>query len=103
MDKPIEIKLNRCTLIIYENELIKMLAANPELFRKASGRGKAAQRADTTARRQSEGFDSCKLYRELKSDSPDAMTLQWVSGMNADEIREAVTEFLQSKITAKAV
>ena len=100
MDKPLEIRLSKCTLMIYENELMKMLAAHPDIFAKASGRGKAAQRATSAARRQSQGFGSWELLKEMKSNHLDPLVLQWVKGMDPDELREAVKMFIDCKAKA---
>ena len=97
MDKELEIKLNRCTLILYESELMRMLSSHPDIFRKATGRGKGAQRVNSTLRRQAQGFGPYDLFRELTATYPDEMALQWVKGMDPADMREAVTMLIEAR------
>lgn len=101
MNKSIEIKLDKCTLLIYENELMRMLAAFPDIFQKASGRGKAAQRVNSTLRRQAQGFTSTELFHELNANIPDRNASAWVEGMDAEEVKEAVKSYFESMAKAR--
>jgi len=42
----LQIRVNKCFLVLTESELMKCLAREPEIFRKAIGRGKALKRSE---------------------------------------------------------
>lgn len=45
----IQIRVNKCLLILSEHELMQCLTAKPEIFKKAVGRGKAYKRCERVA------------------------------------------------------
>lgn len=94
----IKIRLPKMILILTEHELLKALAAAPDVFRKAIGRGKAEQRATDNSRRQAKGFDRWALYEALKGNRFDSQTIKWVFGMNAEECKFGVVEFLEYRM-----
>lgn len=50
-EKLIEVALTKCRLCFTERELIRLLARDPALWKKALARGKASRRAEKAARR----------------------------------------------------
>ena len=46
----LQIKLTKCLLILTEAELMRCLAKEPHIFKKAIGRGKAYKRCERAAR-----------------------------------------------------
>jgi len=46
MEKQLLIRATKCTLVLTESELMRCLAKEPDIFKKAIGRGKAHIRAE---------------------------------------------------------
>ena len=96
MEKELIITVSKCTLVIRESELMACLAAKPEVFQRAIGRGKGYCRATSTKQRQANGFDQWQLYETLKGNKTiDNATFDWVQGMPATELRDGVCSFLE--------
>jgi len=51
LEKELIITVSKCTLVIRESELMACLAAKPEVFKRAIGRGKGYRRAMSTEKR----------------------------------------------------
>lgn len=51
MAKELVIKVSKCIVILTEAELMACLAAKPEVFKRAIGRGKGYRRAMSTEKR----------------------------------------------------
>lgn len=95
MSKELVIKVNKCTLVLTESELMNALAAKPDVFKSAIKRGKGLLRAQNVERRE------CMLDRwavfEALSDNPKYMNSEFihaVESMSAAELREGVCEYL---------
>jgi len=50
-NKEIVLKLTKCTLVLYEPEILQMLSSNPILFENCIKRGKMFRRCETAAAR----------------------------------------------------
>ncbi len=99
MAKTLEIKLTKCLLVLTEQELMQCLALKPDVFEVAIGQGKSRIRHETAVKRQlrtnAEGFDRWRLYEVLRDNfEANNDVLNWVLGMNEEELREGVIEFL---------
>jgi hypothetical protein len=99
MQKLHTVKASKCTLVFTEPELMGCLALQPDIFERVIGRGKGYLRAQSTARRQTKGLGHWELYEVLKGNprylTPDIIGA--VEVMPAEELREAVLEYLSAK------
>ena len=98
----LEIQMERCLLVLSEQDLMKCLALKPDIFEAAIGRGKGKIRHETVIKRQLEsnarGFDRWKLYETLKGNiEVNNNVLAWIEGMDTEEMREGILEYLTTK------
>jgi len=100
------VKLSKCTLVLPETDLIGCLSLKPDIFEQAIKRGKGLRRSESAKQRQLRGnisnFDRWALFEVLKHNiSIDAITIQLIEGMPANELREGVTEFLLAQTRSR--
>ncbi len=92
----LQIPIHKGVVVLYEHELLTCLANNPDIARKAFGRGKGLKRAESNLKRQAQGFDRWQLYEVLKNNRMiDECTYDWIKGMNPTELVEGVIAYLE--------
>jgi hypothetical protein len=96
LSKELVIRVNKCVLVMSENELMGALAAKPEIFQNAIRRGKGLLRAQNVERRQYQ-VDRWQLYEWLKGDRIPENAASLIESMSIQELREGTIEFLLTK------
>lgn len=92
----LQIPIHKGVVILYENELLTLLANSPDIAKKAFGRGKGLKRVESNLKRQAQGFDRWQLYEVLKGNRHiDECTYDWIRGMSHTELVEGVLAYME--------
>lgn len=102
LSKELIIRVNKCVLVLSENELMGALAAKPELFESAIKRGKGLLRAQNVERRQNT-LDRWAVFEALSGNPKylNSEVAHAVETINMTELREGVIEFLLTRLQEK--
>lgn len=97
-DNQIVVKVNKCTLVLYENELMGALVAKPELFQKAIKRGKSLLRAQDVER-QKNMLDRWAVFEALRGNPKylNSEVIHAIETVSTKELREGVIEYILQK------
>lgn len=93
MNGEIVIKVSKCTLVLFEAELMNCLAAKPDVFQRAVKRGKNMLRAQSVERRQNQ-IDRWQVYEWLQGNRIPENAASLIESMGITELREGTIEYL---------
>jgi len=95
MSEQIIIKLKKCTIVLYENEILQL---PPDLIAKSINRGKGYRRAMKSREYQAKNFDSWQLYECLKGNRCiDDTIIKFIEHMDERELRNGILDYLSAK------